>query len=316
MAPSVSLSPCPTLDDPAPSLSSTVVELCSANAAFLRGPNRRLGRRALPSRDTLTEVVKGLRAALFPWHFGGADVSPEGVQFFIGHTLEACLSALTEQIRIGLLLECGDERERCNACSHRARQIVGAFSARLARIRDDLGTDAQAALDGDPAARSLDEVIFCYPTMTAMLHHRIAHELHELGAPLIPRIISQLSHAHTGIDIHPAARIGRSFFVDHGTGVVIGETCRIGEHVRIYQGVTLGARSIPTDEQGRVRKGVERHPRLGDRVVIYAGATILGPVEIGADAVIGGNVWLTANVEAGAKVTQPQPPALRVSRPA
>ncbi|MEI7891750.1 MAG: serine O-acetyltransferase EpsC [Myxococcales bacterium] len=171
-------------------------------------------------------------------------------------------------------------------------------------MRTALGTDALAGYDGDPAATSPDEAIFCYPGMTAILHHRIAHELFTLGVPLIPRIISESAHGATGIDIHPGATIGRSFFIDHGTGVVIGETAVIGDRVRLYQGVTLGAKRFPTDAQGRPIKGLPRHPIIEDDVVIYAGATVLGRITIGRGSSIGGNVWLTQSVAPGSRISQ------------
>lgn len=171
-------------------------------------------------------------------------------------------------------------------------------------MRKLLGSDARAAYEGDPAATSADEAIFCYPGITAITHQRLAHELYELGVPLIPRIITELAHSATGIDIHPGARIGGSFFIDHGTGVVIGETCIIGERVRLYQGVTLGAKSFPTDERGRPIKGRPRHPIVENDVTIYAGATILGRITIGRGSSIGGNVWLTRAVPPGSSITQ------------
>jgi serine O-acetyltransferase len=175
---------------------------------------------------------------------------------------------------------------------------------RILRVRELLGTDVKAAFDGDPAATSPSEAVFCYPGIAAMIHHRIAHELQLLGVPLIPRFISELAHATTGIDIHPGASIGHSFFIDHGSGVVIGETASIGDRVRIYQGVTLGAKSFPTDAQGRLRKGIPRHPIVQDDVVIYAGATILGRITIGYGSTIGGNVWLVRSVPPGSRVSQ------------
>jgi serine O-acetyltransferase len=178
------------------------------------------------------------------------------------------------------------------------------FGSRLAHIRELLDTDIYAAFEGDPAARSLDEVLVCYPGIHAIIHHRIAHELHSLGLPLVARIIAEIAHSSTGIDIHPGATIGESFFIDHGTGVVIGETAIIGRHVRLYQAVTLGAKRFPTDEHGHLIKGSPRHPILEDDVVIYAGATVLGRITIGIGSVIGGNVWVTQNVAPNSNITQ------------
>lgn len=262
--------------------------------------------RTLPSREALATCVSELRAALFPWHFGARDLSRAGLPYYVGRTLDDALRGLEQQVYLGLGLECDHDQERCRVCGTRAADVVREFSARLPAIRALLGADARAAFEGDPAARSPEEAIFCYPGLTAILHHRLAHELFALQVPLIPRVISELAHATTGIDIHPGARIGGHFFIDHGTGVVIGETCVIGDHVRLYQGVTLGAKSFPKDEHGRYLKGAPRHPLVQDDVVIYAGATVLGRITIGRGATIGGNVWLTESVEPGARVTQAQ----------
>jgi serine O-acetyltransferase len=185
-----------------------------------------------------------------------------------------------------------------------ATTVVRDFALALAGIRSLLDTDVAAAYKGDPAARSVDEVLLCYPGMVAMIHHRIAHRLHGLGVPLVARIIAELAHSETGIDIHPGARIGPGFFIDHGTGVVIGETCVIGSNVRIYQAVTLGAKRFTSDAEGLLHKGLPRHPVVEDDVVIYAGASVLGRITIGRGSVIGGNVWLTHSIPPGSNVTQ------------
>jgi serine O-acetyltransferase len=184
--------------------------------------------------------------------------------------------------------------------------VTAAFAAQLPAIRKLLGSDVQAAYEGDPAASSPDETIACYPGIRSIIHHRLAHALYELGVPLIPRMISELGHSATGIDIHPGALIGASFFIDHGTGVVIGETSRIGDRVRLYQGVTLGAKSFPLDDKGQPIKGIPRHPIVEDDVIIYAEATILGRITIGAGSTIGGNVWLTHSVPPRSRITQAQ----------
>lgn len=265
-----------------------------------------LARHALPSRDALVAITNDLRAALFPAHFGGSDLTNEGMDYFVGRTLDTALQSLQEQVRRGLHFACTAEGDECERCDRRAIEVVGAFSRALPAIRALLERDVHAAYEGDPAASSLDEAVFCYPGIAAITHHRLAHELHTLGVPLIPRIISEISHSATGIDIHPGAEIGGSFFIDHGTGVVIGETCLIGERVRIYQGVTLGAKSFEVDERGWLLKGASRHPIVEDEVVIYAGATILGRVTIGRGTSVGGNVWLTRSVPARSRVTQAQ----------
>lgn len=257
----------------------------------------------LPSRRALATVVEGLGAAMFPNRLGCPDVAPESVDYFVGHTLEKALQALDEQIGIELLFA-----DRFNAESvdtrARARDITRHFAAHVPQIRKALETDIQAAFEGDPAARSADEVLVYYPGMTAVLHYRIANLLYRLGAPLVARIISEIAHSLTGIDIHPGATIGQSFFIDHGTGVVIGETAVVGDRVRLYQAVTLGAKRFPVDENGVMLKGNERHPIVEHDVVIYAGATILGRITIGARSVIGGNVWLTKSVPPDSRVTQ------------
>lgn len=276
--------------------------LCAAN-------ERRLGGRSptvLPSREAVHGIVENLRAVLYPGHFGSPEWAGRGLRYRIGTQLDEADQALREQVRRGLSFECEHERraEHCRACERQSAEICDAFIACLPGLRAILDSDIQAAFTGDPAARSTDETLFCYPGVTAIIQHRIAHELHSLSVPLIPRMISELAHSATGIDIHPGASIAGSFFIDHGTGVVIGETCTIGERVRIYQGVTLGARGFPTDHDGQLIKGLPRHPVVEDDVVIYAGATILGRITIGKGATIGGNVWLTRSVPAGGVVTQ------------
>jgi serine O-acetyltransferase len=265
-----------------------------------------LGRRALPAREMLVDVVAGLRAALFPAHFGPAELTRENLDDFVGRTLDDALGALHEQVRRGLHFACAHDGSECPRCERDAAGITRAFARALPAARALLVEDVRAAYEGDPAATSLDEAILCYPGVTAITHHRLAHLLHTLGVPLIPRMISEISHGATGIDIHPGAAIGGSFFIDHGTGIVIGETCRIGARVRLYQGVTLGAKSFGLDAQGRAVKGAARHPVVEDDVVIYAGATILGRVTIGRGSSVGGNVWLTRDVPPHSRVTQVQ----------
>jgi len=214
---------------------------------------------------------------------------------------------LQEQIRRGLCFFCeGESQEKCSSCVSVSAEVTNVFLSRLPGVQARLAEDAIAAFEGDPAAASPDETVFCYPGMLAITSHRLAHELHLLGVPLIPRIIAEHAHSMTGIDIHPGAEIGRRIFIDHGTGVVIGESAVIGDRVRIYQGVTLGAKSFPLDEQGKPVKGVARHPIVENDVVIYAGATILGRIRIGQGSIIGGNVWLTNDVGPGSRVTQAQ----------
>lgn len=260
----------------------------------------------LPSQEALSDILEGLTAALFPRHFGPPALTEEGVDHFIERSLEDALQPLLEQVHRELRLAAALPGDGGTQLDGQAREITGAFAANLPRVRSLLESDILAAFRGDLAARSIDEVLFCYPGVIAITRHRLAHELYELGAPLLARIISELSHSATGIDIHPGAKIGGSFFIDHGTGVVIGETAVIGRHVRLYQSVTLGAKRFAVDENGALLKGGARHPVIEDDVVIYAGATILGRITIGRGSTIGGNVWLTRSVPPGSNITQAQ----------
>jgi serine O-acetyltransferase len=262
--------------------------------------------RELPSREALTEVIDGLSAALFPTHYGRPDLNDESIDFFVGDTLNMTLDCLVEQVRRALRFTRGFDDAGDAALAGRARAITHAFAASLPDIRALLVSDVQAAFAGDPAATSVAEIMLCYPGTIAILYHRLAHCLHRLGVPFLARLVADIAHSLTGIDIHPAAQIGASFFIDHGTGVVIGETAVIGQHVRLYQAVTLGARRFPADETGTLVKGVPRHPIVEDDVVIYAGATVLGRITIGAGSTIGGNVWLTQSVPPGSNVSQAQ----------
>lgn len=280
-------------------IDSVVSELRALRLASLESRQRLNRPPKLPSRKSLTSIVEGLSAALFPNRLGPSGLTEEGIDFYVGHTLDVALRELCDQVARELRFA-GDEHDADNhAC-----QIVRKFATRLPAIRVLLDSDIRAAFEGDPAARSADEVLVCYPGITAITHHRIAHELHLLGVPLIARIVSEIAHSATGIDIHPGAQIGESFFIDHGTGVVIGETTIIGRHVRLYQAVTLGAKRFDTEEDGSLVKGNARHPIVEDDVVIYAGATILGRITIGKGSTIGGNVWLTKSVPPGSTVTQ------------
>ena len=266
---------------------------------------------ALPSPKVLTKVMESLMAALYPRRLGptaaeqGALALREArIDDFVGLTLHDSLLALRDQIRIELVARATTDDSPGLQEQQQATAITGRFAAQLPRIRTLLDSDLIAAYRGDPAAQSLDEVLVCYPGVQAIIHHRFAHALHGLGAPLVARIIAENSHSATGVDIHPGATIGESFFIDHGTGVVIGGTAVIGDRVRLYQAVTLGAKSFPLDDQGVLVKGEPRHPIVEDDVVIYAGATILGRVTIGQGAQIGGNVWLTRSIAAGTTITQ------------
>jgi len=262
----------------------------------------------MPSVPALSELMERLRAVLFPGFFGNANVSPESMRYHIGANLFEVDRLLTDQIRRGYCFFCALERGgECQDCDGRANRLTGAFLRALPRIRELLAEDARAAYEGDPSARSPGETVFCFPSLIALTHYRVAHELHVLGVDLVPRIISEMAHAKTGIDIHPGAVIGRRFFIDHGTGTVIGETCIIGDNVRLYQGVTLGAKSFPKDEDGKLVKGIPRHPVVEDDVVIYSGATVLGRITVGKGSVIGGNVWVTRDIPPGSSITQHRP---------
>jgi serine O-acetyltransferase len=264
------------------------------------------GDREMPSREALRGIIDGLFGVLFPDQFGLPDLTEEGIDYFVGHRLDETLRALCVQVQRELQFSCNATEDHTVKHATKAMGVTRDFAARLPHIAALLESDIRAGYQGDPAAKSIDEVRFCYPGVTAITHHRIAHELYSLGAPLLARIIAELAHSATGIDIHPGATIGASFFIDHGTGVVIGETAVIGERVRLYQAVTLGAKSFPVGEDGALVKGTPRHPIVQDDVVIYAGATILGRVTIGRGSTIGGNVWLTRDVAPGSHVAQAQ----------
>ncbi|MGI4849718.1 MAG: serine O-acetyltransferase EpsC [Janthinobacterium lividum] len=262
--------------------------------------------RELPSREALRDILQKLLAVLFPTHYGQPNLSDESIDYFVGNTLNNTLTVLTEQVRRALLFT----TTRTDACENDlGEQAIGLtrkFIAELPALRGLLVSDLQAAFSGDPAATSVSEVLLCYPGTIAIIHYRLAHALYLLGAPFLARMISDIAHSDTGIDIHPGATIGASFFIDHGTGVVIGETAVIGQHVRLYQHVTLGAKRFPADEDGVLIKGNARHPIVEDDVVIYSGATVLGRVTIGRGSTIGGNVWLTHSVPAYSNVSQAQ----------
>ncbi len=260
----------------------------------------------LPSREGVGRVLDDLRSILFPGYFGTSDLDHESLEYFIGAALARAMRHLEEEIRRGVAFIDRHDYETCAHCGEFAARATRSFLARVPEILDLVHSDVDAAYEGDPALRHRDEAIFAYPGLFAITNQRIAHELHLLGVPLIPRIITEQAHAKTGIDIHPGAAIGRKFFIDHGTGVVIGETAIVGDRVRLYQGVTLGAKSFPLDARGQPVKGILRHPIVEDDVVIYAGATILGRITIGKGSSIGGNVWLTRDVPPGSRVTQAQ----------
>jgi serine O-acetyltransferase len=299
----------PTTDTIETTLPAVVEELRS-QADLLATPLRKMARgRPLPSRDEIIRAVDLLRSVIFPGYFGNEELSEEALAYHLGSTLDKASAILSEQLRRGLCFECIQKTGDCSLteCVDRARRQTAKFLRRLPELRRLLALDAVAAYEGDPAATSPSEAIFCYPGMYAITNHRIAHELYGMEVPLIPRIISESAHSLTGIDIHPGARVGEKLFIDHGTGVVIGETSIIGNRVRIYQGVTLGAKSFPLDEDGNPIKGIPRHPVVEDDVTIYSGATILGRITIGRGSVIGGNVWVTRDLPEGSIISQRRP---------
>jgi len=287
-------------------LETVVKQLCKRNGDASQFIQKERQYHSLPSRVVIDDVIEALRSILFPGYFGTSELTLDTLHFYVGSTLDRVFRTLKDQIKRGLCFVCEEYPvvDRCLECDEQALSITKSFLASLPSVRRLLLTDVKAAYEGDPAATSSYETIFCYPGVLAITSYRLAHELHVLGVPLIPRIITEHAHNITGIDIHPGAVIGESFFIDHGTGVVIGETCILGKNVRIYQGVTLGAKSFPLDDKGKPIKGIERHPIIEDDVIIYSGATILGRVTIGKGSVIGGNVWLTHSVPPGSQITQ------------
>lgn len=254
----------------------------------------------MPSEHVLAEMVNIARDIIFPYHYGETPVYTDTLKYYIGVRVDRLSRLIKEQIQISLEYE----EDKCENARKRAEEKTEMFIETLPQLREILTTDVVAAFNGDPAAKNNGEIIACYPVIKALTNYRIAHQLLLLGVPLIPRMLTEMAHSETGIDIHPGAQIGESFTIDHGTGVVIGETCIIGRNVKLYQGVTLGAKSFPLDEHGNPIKGIPRHPILEDDVVVYSNATILGRITIGRGAVIGGNIWITHDVPAGMQVIQ------------
>lgn len=259
----------------------------------------------LPSQQAVADIIEICRALLFPGFFGESGVNRYNISYRTGLLIERLYQQLTEQVTAGLCfaLDCGNS-VNIHDLNARAEQITSRFIARLPELRRILGTDVRATYAGDPAAVSEAEVIYCYPAVRAVTNYRVAHELALDNVPVIPRMIAEQAHRETGIDIHPAATIGEAFTIDHGTGVVIGATAIIGHNVKLYQGVTLGAKSFDTDADGNPVKGIPRHPIIGDNVIIYSNASILGRITIGDGAVIGGNIWVTEDVAPGEKLIQ------------
>ena len=262
----------------------------------------------LPSGTVLAEIVDLARAILFPGFYGNSSVNMDTLQYHIGVNVEHLYCLLVQQIQAGLsFAETDDEStdtERLKENRKLAQEKAEMFISKLPEIRKVLATDVIAAYNGDPAAKTYGEIVSCYPVIKTLMNYRIAHELLLLEVPLIPRMLTEMAHSETGIDIHPGATIGKYFTIDHGTGVVIGETTIIGDNVKLYQGVTLGAKSFPCDENGNPIKGIPRHPILEDDVIVYSNASILGRITIGKGATIGGNIWVTQDVPAGTFISQ------------
>jgi serine O-acetyltransferase len=292
------------------SLPSLVDALLESYRADERGHH--INKKFLPSRDEIIRCVQLLLQLFYPGYFGRQDLTDENVRFHVGCLLTELRSGLSKQIELSLC----HQAESCNdctaTCSVEARRVTDALLAKLPSIRATLLRDVQAAFDGDPAATSLDEVILSYPGLLAVTVYRVAHELYVMRVPLMPRIMSEWAHTNTGADIHPGAEIGASFFIDHATGIVVGETSVLGANVKLYQGVTLGALSHPKDERGRVIRGTKRHPTVEPGATLYANATVLGgQTVVGEGSVVGGSVFLTKSVPPGARVAM-KPPELSV----
>jgi serine O-acetyltransferase len=266
--------------------------------------------RNLPVRDKIIHIIDLFMEVLFPGYTGRRKVTRDNVQSIVQELLLIIRRDLSEQIELALRHQCRIKDCPTCDCTDLAVKYTNDLLSEIPNLRDMLKSDVQAAYEGDPAAQSFEEVVISYPYIIAISIHRIAHELYLMEVPLIPRIMGEYAHSKTGIDIHPGARVGEHFFIDHGTGVVIGETAVIGSRVKIYQGVTLGALSFPKDERGQIIRDRKRHPTLEDDVTVYAEATILGDITIGKGAVIGGNVWIRESVPAGVMVAISKPEAL------
>ncbi len=259
-----------------------------------------------PSINNIKEIAELFKRIIFPGYFGDSSLVKDTMNYYVGVNLDKFTMLLSEEIKRGFCFECKKDKsydsKKCNLKSEKTVETL--IHDRIPAIRKMLISDVIATYNGDPASKSFGEIIFCYPGIKALINYRLANELYKLDVPIIPRIITEMAHSDTGIDIHPGANIDESFAIDHGTGVVIGETCIIGKNVKIYQGVTLGAKNFPMDSDGNPIKGVPRHPMVEDNVIIYAQATILGRITIGKNSVIGGNVWITEDVPENSKILQ------------
>ncbi|MCC8194136.1 MAG: serine acetyltransferase [Deltaproteobacteria bacterium] len=305
MTKQASSGPRPLLKNRLPELEAITEALCDP-ASFESVVHHSLHDAPMPSLKDLEELMSRLKAAIFPGFYGTSRVRFDSMRYHMAANLDSIYRLLAEQIRRGGCFTCAEYAMDCVLCGEASDELAMKFMQTIPRIRELLSSDVRAAFEGDPAAKTPGETIFCYPSITALTHQRIAHELYMLDVPLIPRIMTEMAHSATGIDIHPGASIGGEFFIDHGTGVVIGETCVIGKGCRIYQGVTLGALSFPKEADGTLVKGIPRHPILEDHVTVYAGATVLGRVTIGEGSTIGGNTWITRDVPPKSRLVQQQ----------
>lgn len=260
----------------------------------------------MPSVKRIEKIVEKLREIIFPGYFEGTRIYTDSLEYHLGVGLEWVINKLTDEVHWAMCYKCNQDEDhtQSSSCRSKAEAVTCAFMECLPELRRVLTTDVLATYDGDPAAKDISEIIYCYPTIRTIINHRIAHELRRLGVPLIPRMIAELAHSETGIDIHPGATIGERFVIDHGTGVVIGETCIIGNNVKLYQGVTLGAKSFPVDDNGNPIKGIDRHPIVEDDVIVYADATVLGRITIGKGSIIGGNVFLAHGIPPQSRILQ------------
>ena len=285
-----------------PRIVEEIIETCNDRECYTH-----VDYEPIPSRECVIEIIDRLREILFPGYFTRGKLDPVNLKYSMGQSTAIVFDMLSEQIGLSIRHDCFRYDQPCSDCEEQGNRLALKLLEEVPSIRKTLATDVAASYDGDPAAKSYDEIIFSYPGIFAMAVYRVANKLFEYGVPLLPRIMTEYAHSVTGIDIHPGAEIGESFVIDHGTGVVIGETTHIGKSVRIYQSVTLGALSIPKDSGNQFR-GIKRHPTIEDDVIVYAGATILGgDTVIGARSVIGGNVWLTTSVPPDTTVTLESP---------
>lgn len=288
--------------DDLPSVIDRLVASCNTEDSF-----DHVGPTPIPSRESIIRIIHQTRRILFPGYFTETRLDPVKLEYHLGQEITDLFENLSDQIILSIQHDCFRYDQPCTKCQELGRRTATEFIQTLPEIRVALATDIRAAYEGDPASKSYDEIIFSYPGLLAITVYRTAHKLHELGVPLLPRIMTEWAHSRTGIDIHPAASIGESFFIDHGTGVVVGETTEIGNRVRLYQGVTLGALSLPRDA-GDLFRNKKRHPTIGDEVIIYANATILGgETVIGARSIIGGNIWITESVPPDVSVLLKKP---------